>query len=315
MTSILTVTLNPALDITTAVDRVGSGTKLRCETPRFDPGGGGINVSRAIKKLGGDSRAVAAIGGAVGKTFRSLLEDEGITAHWIGIDGATRESFVVHEHSTGLQYRFVLPGPEWHEETGLRALEEILRLIGPGDYVVASGSLPPGLPDTFYSDLATQVSQAGARPLFDTSGRPLKLLSQQAAHPSAVHVMDEIEACQLVGCTTLEIEDARSLACKMVTSGAVGVAVITLGARGALAISHDQGWQVAPPLVKVDSKVGAGDSFMAALTLGLSASWSLREALIYAMAAATSAVMTPATELCTKASTDALRGAVTSASI
>ncbi len=311
MTKIVTVTLNPALDITTDVDQLLSGKKLRCQTPRYDPGGGGINVSRAIKKLGGESLAFAAIGGVIGEALCALLASEPIDARWFDIEGATRESFVVHEQTTGLQYRFVLPGPRWRDDLWQQALEELLAIIAPGDCVVASGSLPPGVPDTYYSELATRVDKAGASALIDTSGGPLEALTRATSQPSAVIVMDEDEARQLIGSATLEIGDAHRLAREMVANGSAQIVVITLGARGALALSREEGWRVAPPLVEVDSKVGAGDSFMAGLVIGLSARWPLREAAAYAMAAAASAVMTPATELCTSETTESLRGCVT----
>lgn len=311
MTKIVTVTLNPALDITTEVDQLLSGKKLRCQTPRYDPGGGGINVSRAIKKLGSESLAFAANGGVIGEVLRALLSDEAIDARWFNIEGATRESFVVQEQTTGLQYRFVLPGPRWRDEIWQQALEKLLAIIVPGDCVVASGSLPPGVPKTYYSELATRVDKAGATALIDTSGGPLESLARATSQPSAVIVMDEDEACQLIGCASLDISEAHRLARELLANGTAQTVVITLGARGALALSQEEGWRVTPPLVEVDSKVGAGDSFVAGLVIGLSARWPLRESAVYAMAAASSAVMTPATELCTRETTESLRGSVT----
>ena len=111
MTDILTITLNPTVDLSTAADHVHPGPKLRCDAPRADPGGGGINVSRAIRHLGGDSRAFLAVGGATGEWLKVLLDAEGTRFEGFQIDGETRQSLAVTDRSTGLQYRFVMPGP------------------------------------------------------------------------------------------------------------------------------------------------------------------------------------------------------------
>ncbi len=150
---ILTVTLNPALDLSTDVEKVESGQKLRCGPARLDPGGGGVNVTRAISKLGGQSLPFVVVGGVTGQMFRTLLENEAIEAAWFDIDAETRQSIMVYERATGEQYRFVLPGPEWGAATAqamLDKLELVLRsATEPIQYVVASGSLPPGLPRRF----------------------------------------------------------------------------------------------------------------------------------------------------------------------
>ena len=109
---VLTITLNPALDLTTSVGRLEPRQKLRCEPPRYDPGGGGINVSRAIRKLGGDSLAFVALGGATGAQLRALLDEEGVAYTIYDSRGETRISFTVVDRSSDRPYRFVLPGPE-----------------------------------------------------------------------------------------------------------------------------------------------------------------------------------------------------------
>jgi 6-phosphofructokinase 2 len=116
----VTLTMNPALDVSSAVERVLPERKLRCGPSRFDPGGGGVNVARAIRNLGGSAIAVYPFGGSTGQAYRGFLEQAGIVGRVITIAGNTRESFTVDETSTGEQYRFVLQGPtllepEWRE--------------------------------------------------------------------------------------------------------------------------------------------------------------------------------------------------------
>ena len=111
MFPIVTLTINPALDVTVPVDKVVSGPKLRCGAPRLDPGGGGINVSRVLHRLGVPTVALYAVGGLTGGRLRALIDQEGFAHRPIAVAGETRQSFTAHERSTGRQYRFVLPGP------------------------------------------------------------------------------------------------------------------------------------------------------------------------------------------------------------
>ena len=313
MTRIVTVTLNPALDITANVERVVAGKKLRCSNPRLDPGGGGVNVSRALMKLGAESLPFIAVGGAIGDTLRRQLTKEGIEATWFEIAGSTRQSVVVDEQLTGAQYRFVLPGPDWTAKAWQESLAVIRNLLSSGDLVVGSGSLPPGVPDDYYVRLSEIAKDSRARILLDTSGRALAAIAATAAWPAAVVLMDEEETCQLLGEPAPEEPAIRAIGRDLVARGVAEIAVFTLGARGAIAVTKDGGWRVAPPVVKVVSKVGAGDSFMAGLALGCRQGWPFDQTITYAMAAAASAVTTPATELCTKTGTDKFRADVTCA--
>ena len=306
--SILTVTLNPALDVSTTVPHVESGTKLRCETPRFDPGGGGINVSRAIAKMGSTSQPFIAIGGATGEMLKDLLRAENIEPVCFDIGKPTRESLSVYEESSGKQFRFVLPGPEWTEllaETMLAAFSETLvsnaRRI---DYVVASGSLPPGLPDDFYGEIAKLAARHGARIVLDTSGAALEVAANSSDIPPYLWIMDQTEAEQTGGQAIGGIDDLEGLATQLRKRGLASIIVATLAEGGAVAVSEEQTIRLKPPKVDVLSKVGAGDSFVAGLVLKLAKGAPLREACAYAVAAAASAVTTPATELCSGAQTD-----------
>ncbi|OYX41537.1 MAG: sugar kinase [Rhodobacterales bacterium 32-67-9] len=297
MRPILTVTLNPALDLTTSVESVRPGPKLRCDGLRVDPGGGGINVARVIARLGGSARALVALGGATGARLADALAVEGIAVDRFPAPGETRESLAVTDRGTGAQYRFVLPGPDWTAAEGAAVLATIVDVVEDGAFVVLSGSLPPGLPDDLPASLSERLGARSARLLLDTSGATLA----QAARPtSPVHVlrMDEAEAEALAGNRLRTRGDTADFADQLVRQGAAHIVVIARGADGSVLATVEERWFAKAAEVPVNSKVGAGDSFLAAFTLALARDAALAEALQQGMAAASATVMTEATELC-----------------
>lgn len=302
MSRILTVTLNPALDLTTSVERLEEGHKMRCAPPALEPGGGGANVSRAIAHLGGTSRAFICIGGPLGLSYKALFKDEGLPALWHDNGVPTRQSIAVHDRATGGQYRFVMPGEPWSERVWQGALESLMRAIGRDDLVVLSGSQPPGVPDDFPTRLCAIANRMGARVIVDTSGKPLA----EAAKPGAgAHVlrMDHYEGMELMGWREFGEPEAERLARELVARGAAEIALVAFGAKGTWMASATEAWRAAPPKVEVNSTTGAGDSFVGAFALGLRQGMSLPETLAFSVAAAADAVTTAGTELCTLAGT------------
>ena len=306
--TILTVTLNPALDLTTDTGKVESGYKLRCGPARLDPGGGGVNVSRAIAKLGERSTPFIAIGGPTGDMLKSLLEGQGLEAQWFAIDGLTRQSVVVNEQSSGQQFRFVLPGPEWSKGQAARALDALETALAVPQarirYVVASGSLPPGLPDDFYNRIGELAEQRGARFVLDTSGRMLDAAARDGQHPPYAWIMDQREAEYLAGAPLADLDALERFGLELKARKLAEILILTLGEGGAVALSDAETLRATPPKVDVVSKVGAGDSFVGGLVLKLANGATLREASAYAVAAAASAVTSPATELCDAVQTE-----------
>lgn len=151
---IITLTMNPALDITTSVDVVRPTEKMRCGAPRYDPGGGGINVARIVHVLGGCSTALFPAGGSTGSLLMALLGDAGVPFRVIPIAASTRESFTVNESRTAKQYRFVLPGPSLTVAEQEQCLDELRGAAASAAFVVASGSLPPGVAADYYQRVA-----------------------------------------------------------------------------------------------------------------------------------------------------------------
>jgi 6-phosphofructokinase 2 len=301
MVPILTVTLNPAVDISTSVGTLEPLRKLRCAAPRLDPGGGGINVSRAIKELGGESHAFVAVGGHTGAQLCELLDHSGLEIEYWPLIEETRISLTVIEERTALPYRLVLPGPTISPLEANAILGRLGTLIERyTGYVVASGSLPPGVPDDFYARLARRTRELGGKFVIDTHGTPLR--EAAAEHPYLVR-LNHLEAQELLGG---EAETAaHDLASQLVDRRLAEVAIVTLGDRGALVATAQGQLEIRPPRVQVNSGVGAGDSFVAALVFGLASGWPLENAARYGVAAAAAAVTTEATELCKRDTVEA----------
>ncbi|MEJ2031482.1 MAG: 1-phosphofructokinase family hexose kinase [Deltaproteobacteria bacterium] len=301
MKRIASLTMNPSVDLTMAVEKVLHTRKLRCDHPRRDPGGGGINVARAFHELGGTVVAVFPAGGPTGLFLKEILRRQGIEFHHIEFKSLTRESFSINEIATGQQYRFVLPGPILTVEEWESCLERITHLHPVPEYVVASGSLPRGVPDDFYARLAVALKESEARLILDTSGEPLRIALKEGVYLVKPNLE---ELAELVD-ENLEQPAAQEEAClELIDKGAAEVVALTLGAEGALLVSKNITIRLPALKVEVSSAVGAGDSFVAGLTLGLVRDWSLREAFCLGMAAGTAALTSPGTELCQRDDTE-----------
>lgn len=302
MHKILTITLSPALDKSTHVSRVLPEKKLRCEAPRYEPGGGGINVSRAVRKLGGQSTAWLLSGGPAGERLCELLEEEGVE-YWAGQTRSwTRENLMVVEDSTGDQFRFGMPGPALEEHEWRQVLEKLEALPELPEYVVASGSLPQGVPDDFYYQLAVIAHKRGFKLVVDTSGDALI----KAAGEGLYLIKPNLgELAKLAGKEHISALEQEELAMKVLNEGKCKVLVVSLGPRGAMLASKETGIHyVVPPTVKQQSAVGAGDSMVAGMVMSLLKGCPLEEVVRYGVAAGTAATMTPGSELCRKEDTE-----------
>ena len=293
---ILTLTLNPALDMATEVHEIIPGHKLRCSEPLLDPGGGGLNVSRAIKVLGGDSLALVAIGGLTGDRLAGLIRAEGVTFLSILGPGETRQSLTVNEETTGQQFRFMLPGPVWGEAERARVFTLLRATARPGGLSVISGSQPPGVPVDFPAQLAASMPES--RVVLDTSGSALTEAVRQPIPGLEVLRMDSEEGETLAGRPLHTREDTAAFAQSLVRAGVARMVIIARGADGNVLADQDNRIFAKAAKVRVKSTVGAGDSFVAAFVLALSRGQSHAEALSLGSAAASAAVTTDATQLC-----------------
>ncbi len=313
--AILTVTMNPALDLATGTERVVPGPKLRCDAPRVDPGGGGINVSRLVQRLGGETAAIVALGGSMGQRLHEAMEREGLSVRVIPVEGETRASLGVTDRSTGKQFRFILPGPDLTVEDGERAIQAVSEESVRGDFVVLSGSLPGALAGTFPRALARASGPMGTRLVVDTSGAALNDLvrtpdSDPEMRPELLRI-DHLEAEEAGGRPMPALGDTARFAADAVAAGAARYVVVGRDAEGNLLASADGVWFVRPPKVEVVSATGAGDSFLAAMTWALSIGTPPEEALRWGTAAAAATVTTPATDLCQPDMIETLRAECT----
>lgn len=297
-TDILTITLNPTVDFATSAETVFSDQKLRCSEPHIDPGGGGINVARAIRKLGGQATALIAIGGGNGAQLLQLLALEGVPTVAFQGPGESRLSFSVTDRGDSAQYRFVMPGPIWDRSDVDRAIRSVDQAIGDGTFVVLSGSQPPGVAKEFPSILANHVTGQGARLIVDTSGPALHNLVQQPNDVIDTLRMDSEEAEDLAGRSLPDRADTAAFGQSLVARGAAQHVIIARGADGSVLASADETWHAVAPRIDVISKVGAGDSFVGAYTLARGRGTVAEEALRQAVAAASAACATEGTRLC-----------------
>ena len=303
MSAILTLTPNPAIDASTTVDRVIADRKLRCGVPRFDPGGGGINVARVIRRLGGDATAVFLSGGPTGELLQQLLERDGVPNRTVECAQWTRENITVVEESSGHQYRFGMPGPTVSTLEWDRVLELLRDWQPTPEFVVASGSLPPGLPDDAFAQVARIVNRRGSRLVLDTSGPALV-----NGICSGVYLIKPNlrELAQLAGDTIADDEQLKAVALSIVDRGWSEVVVVSLGARGAYLLSATECERIIAPIVPVLSRVGAGDSMVGGIVSALARGSSIHEAVRFGVAAGSAAVMQHGTELCHRADVDRL---------
>lgn len=293
---ILTLTLNPALDMATDVPQIIPGQKLRCTDPHLDPGGGGINVSRAIKALGGDSLALVALGGLTGDRLAGLIRADGITFLSILGPGETRQSLTVTEGDSGKQFRFMLPGPVWGEAERARVFTLLSATARPGGISVISGSQPPGVPADFPAQLAASMDQS--RIVLDTSG---PALTEAVIHPIPgleVLRMDGEEGEELAGRRLETKTETADFAAELVAKGVAKTVIVARGAEGNVLANANERLFSPAPKVRVKSTVGAGDSFVAAFVLAMARGQDAATGLAMASAAAAAAVMTDATQLC-----------------
>ena len=304
--------MNPAIDKSTTIEHVIAERKLYCGPASYEPGGGGVNVSRAIKKLGGESLLIYPAGGMSGSMLNELLEQEKIDKLPLPIKGVTRENLIVLEESTGRQFRFGMQGPNLGNEEWEQCIKEIYKADPAPDYLVASGSLPLGVPSDFYARVARIGKERGTKVIIDAAGNALAQALQEGVYLIKPNFR---EFRELAGIDIKEEYEIAEAAQEMVRSGQCEVIVISLGAAGALLITKDIVEHIVPPTVPIISKVGAGDSTVAGIVLSLSRGKKLREAVLYGIAAGSAAVMTPGTELCRKEDTDRLYAKMTSSII
>ena len=294
MNDILTITFNPAIDKSTSITELLPEKKLKCTQPKFEPGGGGINVARAIKRLGGNATALFFSGGYSGQFFNQLLKEEQITILPIDIKGHTRENLIVYDQSSGNQYRFGMPGPFIEKDEWKDLIDELKKTTG-FKYIVVSGSLPEGASIDILSQIGKVAAEKDIKFIVDTSGPALA----EAIKEKVFLIKPNLnELASLAGMEDIKSENAGITAQELIRTGKCDNIIVSMGPKGALLVTEKEITHFAPPTIKPLSTVGAGDSMVAGIVYSLHQGKEMKESVHFGVACGTAATMNPGTELC-----------------
>lgn len=288
--------MNPALDLAVTTPVLEIKRKLRCREVRFTPGGGGINCSRTIARLGGESRALFTCGGEIGAMLDRHLRDAGVATARLDVKGNTRINVLANPEEEEGEYRLILPGPELDEQEWQDALRRLGEVLAGDSILVASGSLPPGVPDDFYCRVAAVAKSRGARLLLDGPPEAVRRVLEEeflfAIKPNKSEWM-AIRDCE---------GDRRELIAEAVAvvreEERAEVVLISLGSAGAICVTGEGSGHIAVPEVEVVDTTGAGDSMFGAFALAIANRMPPLEAARYAVAAGAATVGEFGSEVC-----------------
>lgn len=306
MPRILTLTLNPAIDLWSETETVRPMHKTRTSNDQYDPGGGGINVARVLTSLGADVEAVALAGGVTGQLLDELLTEAGVTHRFVPCAGRTRINHVVFERRSGQEYKFVLPGPPVSPDE-IHAVLDAVEMT-PARYLVVSGSLPPNVPAAVMAEIGDRARARGVRFVVDTSGPALAA----AVAGGSIHLLkaSQSELESLVDRDLPDPAEQELVARDLVLDGRAEMVAVTLGGEGAFVVTREGTWRRAAPPVRVLSTVGAGDSFLAAMVWSLDRGETPAEALAWAVAAGAAAVSRAGTKLSAREDVERIHAAM-----
>lgn len=295
MPTVLTLTPNPALDLSVRTAQVQAAHKLRCHSVLRHPGGGGINVARMLHRLGIEVQAHCLTGGVAGGQLAALLAQEGVRTRCQAIAGETRENLAVLDDSNGQEFRFVMPGPQIEAQEWQACLDAVQSLDPAPRWLVASGSLPPGVPDDFYARLARWAQGCGIALALDSSG-PALAEAMEAGVALVKPSLRELRA--LTGAALSERHEAIAAAAALVQRGAAQTVALSLGGEGAVLVTARGVWQApAIPVSAAQGTTGAGDCFLAALLAAMVRGDPPAQALRWGVAAGTASLLAPGTAL------------------
>lgn len=298
---IVTVTLNPAMDQTLVVPKFVAGDTLRVKASRIDPGGKGINVSRVIGELGGESIAMGFAPGGLGSFVLQTLEKQGIICDFIRTSGEMRTNITLLDESRHLNTILSEPGPDTGIEAVVELKRRLRRILREGDWLVIAGSIPPPLSPSIYAELIHDAAEMGVHTMLDADG---EALAQGASAQPEILKGNRRELERLIG-SPLTDEGSTVEAARKLHDGGIPLVLVTRGKQGAIGVGETAVRGIAPK-VRAISAVGSGDAFLAGVVLTLSRGGSLEEAMRLGIASGTAAVLTPGTELCHRREVDIL---------
>ena len=292
--NVLTITLNPTVDKSTTVENIKPEKKLRCSKPKYEPGGGGINVSRGLVRLGVNSMAFFPSGGRTGELLEGLMSDEKVAIDTRKVAANTRENFVVVDTSNNEQYRFGMPGEEITPDEAEAILKQLLAINPSPEIVVISGSLPPGINPEFLKKMVKAFKEIGIKIIADTSGDALTLILEEGVYLVKPNLG---ELSRLSGIEDLDNESADEAAKQLIIDGKAEIVAVSMGPQGAYLVTASENIHVPAPSVKKRSTVGAGDSMVAGMVSVMAKDGSLLEMARMGVACGSAATMNPGTGL------------------
>lgn len=299
---IVTVTLNPAIDHTLVLPKFVAGDTIRVKSVRSDPGGKGINVSRVIHELGGESLAMGFAPGGLGRYIEQTLNSQGIACDFLHTRGEVRTNITILDESRHMNTILSDPGPETDARYVTELKNRLRKRLHTGDWLVIAGSIPPPLDATVYTDLIQEAAEIGAHTVLDADGAALA--AGAAAHPNMLKG-NRRELERLLG-RHLDDEESTLRGARQVLDSGVNQVVVTRGREGAVAVADSEYLRGVAPRVRAVSAVGSGDAFLAGVVLTLSKGGSMTEALRLGIASGTASVLFPGTELCRRREVDIL---------
>ena len=289
---IVTLTPNPSIDRTIAVPQLDHGEVNRATSSRIDPGGKGVNVSRALSANGSRTVAVMPMGGPEGHLMAELLDVAGVSHHGVAVDGNLRMNVAVVEPD-GTTTKVNEPGPAFGPEETEALLAAVESYAVSSGWVVGCGSLPPGAPESLLADLVTRLRAKGCKVAIDSSGAPM--VPAVAARPDLIKPNHE-ELEELVGTPLTTVGDVVAAAQRLVAGG-IGTVVVSLGKHGAVAVSPEGVFQASAHIARPVSTVGAGDSLLAGFLHAVCRDAGTAEALATGVAWGSAAVSLPGSRM------------------
>lgn len=290
---IVTLTFNPAVDKTIRVHSLAMGRVNRVSESQLDSAGKGINVSRVVDRLGWPTIAFGFLAGEIGMLVARALNEEGVQSHFLSVPGQTRLNVTIFDEATGNGTSFFDHGPQVSSER-MKDMHEVMRpWLRVCQVLVLAGSLPPGVPDNAYADYIRLGRSMGVKTILDADGDPLRLGVQ--ARPYLIKP-NLSEAEHLMNRPLPDLSAVQQAALEITANG-IEVAVISMGARGAIGAQRGQVWHAIPPKIQRQSTVGSGDSMVAGLAVALAQGLDIVEGLKLGTAAGAATAMTPGTSL------------------
>lgn len=303
---VLTVTPNAAIDKTYIVEGFGLDRVHRPSHETTVAGGKGINVVRVLAALGRDGLATGFVGGAVGDAIVESLDKERLPHDFVRVSGESRLCIAIIDPKSGTQTEVNENGPTVSPDEVDRVLDKIAELLPGKEFVVLSGSVPPGVPTSFYGDIIKLARKLGVRAVLDTSGEHLKEAVQAAPFMVKPNIA---ELSQLAGQELVTLEEI-SRAAKSLKQFGVVLTTVTMGRSGAMVTDGVHTWKATPPEIKFASAVGSGDSFVAAFLDSLLRGESASTALVAGTAAGAANATTYGAGFCSKESIMEIRQGV-----